>query len=252
LGVRGGVGLLGVRLRVRFAVRRGVGLLRVRGGVGLRLARGGGGRRRGRFISPKVGTSLLLEGDVVKEGLALGLPPGLELVFHILDLNGLAWLLNGGVGVNFLEGSDLGGDLLEGWELPALNSNVPGISGNGDEGLERRVGSSTASKVHENGLALVQWIGVVQLDGRVSHIKSSRANAVGKVDVLDHKDQTLIRVAELLGLGRDVHLPGQSWKLILKLFRGRGGGFFVGGGVGLFGVGFGIRGRVGAGFAGRG
>jgi hypothetical protein len=154
--------------------------------------------------------------------------------------------------VDFLEGSNLVGDLLEGWELPALDSNVPGISGNADEGLEWGVGSSAASIVDKDGLALVQWVGVVQLNSRVSKIEGSGFGAVGKVDVLHNKDETIIVAAELCSLGRNLHLPGQLGELILKLFRGRGGGLLVRGRVRLLRVGVGVGGRVGAGLAGGG
>lgn len=95
--------------------------------------------------------------------LLANLVPGRELVFHALDLDGVGGLLEVGVGIDLLEGGDLGGDLLERWEFLLLHTDVQGVGGDDEQGLESLVGSGLASNVHEHGVALVQWVGVVQL-----------------------------------------------------------------------------------------
>lgn len=151
-----------------------------------------------------------MDGNAVVEGFTLGgLFPGSELVFDVSEFNGVPWLLDGGGGVDFLQRGHLGGDLLEGWEFLLFHSDVERISSNDDQWLEVLVGSRAASKVDEDGLALVQGVGVVEFDGRVSHIKSGHLVASGEVDVLNNQDEPFVRVAELLRVRKDTNIKIQ-------------------------------------------
>lgn len=148
--------------------------------------------------------------------------PGTELVLQVGNLDGLGWFLDGGGGSDFLEGGNLGRDLLERGEFLLLQTDIQGVSSDDDEGLEVNVGARGTSKVDKDGRSGVQWVGVVQLEGGVSHVESSDAVTSGQVDVLNDEDESLIGSAELSGLGGDVHLTGKFGQLVFELFGRRG------------------------------
>lgn len=158
--------------------------------------------------------------------------PGSELVLHVGELDGSGWGVDLGVGVDLLEGSDLGGDLLEGRKFLLVHSNVQRVGSQDGQRLEF---SDSASQVDEDGTAGVKGVGVVQLNGWVAHVQSSHLVASGQVDVLDDQGQSLVRVAEFLGLSGNVHFLDHAGNALFQFLGGRGS--LIGRRVGFLGVG---------------
>jgi len=121
----------------------------------------------------KGGATLLESGDMAVKAFSLSdWFPGPELVLNVAHFDSIGWLLNGDRNMDLLERSDLGGNLLKAGQVLGLHTDIQGISGNDNQRLEVLVGSKATSIIDEHRLALVEWIGVVQLDSGVSHVQS--------------------------------------------------------------------------------
>lgn len=99
---------------------------------------------------------------------------------------------------DFLQSSQLGGHLLEAWEVLFLHTNVKSITGKDDQSLEVS-GSHSTSNVEKDEVPLVQGVSVVQFNGRVSHGENSRAVTSGEVHSFDHDDGVVVGATVLFG-----------------------------------------------------
>lgn len=118
--------------------------------------------------------------------------PSSELILDVGQLNWFAGALKGRGSLNFLEGGNLGRNLFKGGKSLLLKTNIERVHGDDDKRLEVRVGSGVTTIVNEDSLALVEWVGVVQLEGGVSHVKSRDTLATREVNLLNDEDQSVI------------------------------------------------------------
>jgi len=91
-----------------------------------------------------------------------------EVVAEIIDSDGVRWTLNVGGRSDAPQSSQLSGNLLEAWKLFLFHSNVKAVGGEDGQSFEISNSHST-SNIEEDDIALEQGVGVVQLNGWVSH-----------------------------------------------------------------------------------